>query len=77
MPVLCRATLAVTCDALCSIVLEENPLADFVELPEHLQDLRCITSLTSARRPLHCLCCCVFLGVTCDVAAGTATCTAA
>ena len=45
MPVLCRATLAVTCDALCSIVLEENPLADFVELPEHLQDLRCITHL--------------------------------
>ena len=26
--------------AYCSIVLEENPLADFVELPEHLQDLR-------------------------------------
>ena len=45
MPVLCRATSAVTCDALCSIVLEENPLADFVELPEHLQDLRCITHL--------------------------------
>ena len=28
---------------LCSIVLDENPLADFVELPEHLQDLRCVT----------------------------------
>jgi hypothetical protein len=23
-----------------SIVLEENPLADFVELPDHLQELR-------------------------------------
>ena len=37
--------LGYAADAFFSIVLEENPLADFVELPEHLQDLRCITHL--------------------------------
>jgi hypothetical protein len=33
------------CDASRSIVLEENPLADFVELPEHLHDLRWAAAL--------------------------------
>ena len=37
----------------CSIVLDENPLADFVELPEHLQDLRCKLLLATAPRVMR------------------------
>ena len=35
-------------------MLEENPLADFVELPEHLQDLRsCVSSTPPLLRIRH------------------------
>jgi len=68
----------------CSIVLDENPLADFVELPEHLQDLRCKLLLATAPRVMRVAVACT---ATCAAAlvvyglnvrgAGTATYTAA
>lgn len=48
---MCRALPL--CHVCFSIVLEENPLADFVELPEHLQDLRSRVSLLLLLRTLH------------------------